>query len=162
VCSSDLTGPDFDKREGHVFVNNLMAGDGMYRRPALFVWQPDSMNQRLPHSLLKQSDHNVYVRAVEQGSTPLILWSPTPGGGGQVGFETLNDLRKLYPEFDSNSLLFDAHSTSVFKSAELGNYQLLPNAPGAQSGAQLPAEIRKMLGQSKKDGQYVGAYPPMQ
>jgi hypothetical protein len=102
------------------------------------------------------------MRGIEQGSTPVILWSPTPGGGGQAGFETLNDLRKLYPQFDGNSLAFDADGTPIFKSIELGNYQLLPNAPGARSGAQLPADIKKMLGQSKMDGSYVGAYPPMQ
>jgi parallel beta-helix repeat protein len=156
------TGPDVDKRDGHIFVNNLMSGDAFYRRPALFVWQPDSMNQRLPLSLLKQSDHNVYVRGIDEGSTPLILWSPTSGGGGQAGFETLNDLHKLYPQFDSNSLAFDAYAAPLFKCAELGNYQLLPNAPGAKSGAQLPAEIKKILGQSKREGQYVGAFPPMQ
>jgi parallel beta-helix repeat protein len=155
------TGPDVDKRDGHIFVNNLISGDAFYRRPALFVWQPDSMNQRLPLSLMKQSDHNGYVRCIDSGSIPLILWSPTPGGGGQAEFETLNDLRKFYPQFDGNSLAFDAYGAPLFKSLELGNYQLLPNAPGALLGAQLPAEISKMLGRSKKDGQYVGAYPQL-
>ncbi len=153
------TGPGFDKREGHIFANNLLTGDSKYRRPLLFVWQPDSLCQQLPTPLLKQLDHNVYVRGAEKGSSPLILWSPVPGEQCQARFESLNDLRKLYPQFSVNSISFDGYDGPLFKSAALGNYQLLPTAPGATSGMQLPAEVRKLLGQSKKDGQYVGAYP---
>ena len=153
------TGPDLDKREGPIVVNNLLTGDSQYLRPLLFVWQPDSLCQQLPAPLVKQLDHNVYVRGAKKGSSPLILWSPAPGEQCQVGFESLSDLRKLYPQFSVNSLSFDAYDGPLFKCAELGNYQLLPTAPGATSGMQLPAEVRKLLGQSKKDGQYVGAYP---
>ncbi|MCX6144747.1 MAG: hypothetical protein NTZ35_16195, partial [Ignavibacteriales bacterium] len=70
-----------------------------------------------------------------------------------------SDLRKLFPQFSVNSLSFDAYDRPLFKSAELGNYQLLPTAPGATSGMQLPADVRKLLGQPNKVGQYVGAYP---
>jgi hypothetical protein len=154
------TGPDFDKRDGHIFVNNLLTGDSQYLRPLLFVWQPDSLCQQLPTPLVKQLDHNVYVRSVETGSSPLILWSPAPGGQCQVGFESLSDLRNLYPQFSAHSLAFDAYDGPLFRSAELGNYQLLPTAPGATSGMQLPAEVRKLLGLTSKAGQYVGAYPP--
>ena len=153
------TGPDVDKRNGHVFVNNLVTGDSNYRRPLLFVWQPDSLCKQLPTPQLKQLDYNVYVRGLEKTSSPLILWSPAPGEQCQVRFETLSDLRKLYPEFSANSISYADYNGPLFKSAVLGNYQLLPTAPGAKSGMQLPAEIRKLLGQSKKDGQHVGAYP---
>jgi parallel beta-helix repeat protein len=153
------TGPDLDKRDGHIFVNNLLTGDLKYKRPLLFVWQPDSICQQLPTPLLKQFDHNVYVRGVEKGSSPLILWSPVSGGQCQARFESLSDLRKVYPQFSVNSLSFDAYDGTLFKSAELGNYQLLPTAPGASSGTQLPAEVKKLFGQPSKAGQYVGAYP---
>ena len=35
------TGPDVDKRDGHIFVNNLLTNDYNFDRPLLFVWQPD-------------------------------------------------------------------------------------------------------------------------
>ncbi len=156
------TGPDVDKRDGHVFVNNLLTGDSEYHRPLLFVWQPASLCQRLSAPLLKQIDYNLFVRSAEKSSSPVILWSPAPGGQCQVGFESVSELRKLYPQFAVNSLSFDAYNGPLFKSTTLCNYELLPMAPGASTGMQLPAEIRKLLGQSKKDGQYVGAYPQVQ
>lgn len=155
------TGPDVDKRDGHVFVNNLLTGDSKYLRPLLFVWQPDSLCKQLPTPLLKQLDHNVYVRGAERPSFPLILWTPAPDGQCQVRFESLNDLRKLFPQFSANSLAYASYNGPLFKSAVLGNYQLVASAPGATTGMQLPAEIRKLLGQSKRDGQYIGAYPQL-
>jgi parallel beta-helix repeat protein len=155
------TGPDVDKRDGHVFVNNLLTGDSNYRRPLLFVWQPDSLSHQLSSPLLKQLDYNVYVRRSEKPTSPLIVWSPAPGDRSQAGFESLNDLRKLYPQFSANGQSYDNYGGPLFKSAELGNYQLLPSAPGAKSGMLLPADVRKVLGQTKKDSRYVGAYPQM-
>jgi hypothetical protein len=156
------TGPDVDKRDGHVFVNNLLTGDSKYLRPLLFVWQPDSLCKQLPNPLLKQLDHNVYVRGIEKPSTPVILWTPAPGEHCQVRFESLNDLRRLFPEFSANDLSYAGYNGPLFKSATLGNYQLVATAPGATTGMQLPAEIKKLLGQSAKDGKYVGAYPQSQ
>ncbi|HPR31426.1 MAG TPA: right-handed parallel beta-helix repeat-containing protein, partial [Prolixibacteraceae bacterium] len=37
------TGPDVDERDGHIFVNNLLSGDNDFKRPLMFVWQPDVM-----------------------------------------------------------------------------------------------------------------------
>jgi parallel beta-helix repeat protein len=153
------TGPDVDKRDGHVFVNNLLTGDSKYQRPLLFVWQPDSLCQKLPSPLLKELDHNVFVRGAERRSWPLILCSPAPGDQCQVGFESLSDLHRFFPQFAINSQAFEAYDGPLFKSAALGNYQLLPAAPGTTSGMQLPADVKKLLGQPNKAGQYVGAYP---
>ena len=156
------TGPDVDKRDGHVFVNNLLTGDSNYRRPLLFVWQPDSLCQQLPSPLLKQLDYNVYVRSSEKTLSPLIIWSPAPTERCQAEFASLNDLRKLYPQFSANGRSYDNYTGPLFKSVELGNYQILPGSPGANSGMLLPADVRKVLGQSRKDSQYVGAYQPIQ
>jgi parallel beta-helix repeat protein len=154
------TGPDVEKRDGHVFVNNLLYGDSKYRRPLMFVWQPAALCQRLPNPLLKQFDYTVNVREAEHPAAPLFLWSPAPGEQCQAGFETLNDLRKLYPQFAVNSQAFSGYDGPLFKSAVLGNYQLVPTAPGAKTGLPLSAEIRKILGQSQQQAAYVGAYPP--
>ncbi|MFH0990091.1 MAG: right-handed parallel beta-helix repeat-containing protein [bacterium] len=153
------TGPDVDKRDGHVFVNNLLTGNSTYHRPLLFVWQPASLCKQLPNSQLRQLDYTVYVRTIETTQAPLIVWSPAPGEECQVGFESLSDLRKLYPEFSGNSLSLYNYHGPLFKSTELGNYQLLPEFPGANSGIQLPVEISKFLRLSKGNGPYVGAYP---
>jgi hypothetical protein len=155
------TGPDVDKRDGHVFVNNLLTGDKSLDRPLLFVWQPASLCERLSKSQLKQLDHNVYVRSTEKSSSPLILWSPARGEHCQMAFDSLEDLRGLYPEFSANSRYYVNYDGPLFKSRELGNYQLLPAFPGSKSGMQLPAEISELLAHTKKIGRYVGAYPPM-
>ncbi|MGA9365300.1 MAG: right-handed parallel beta-helix repeat-containing protein [Bacteroidota bacterium] len=155
------TGPDIDRREGHVFVNNLLTGDKSFNRPLLFVWQPASLCEQLTKPQLKELDHNVCVRGTEKTLYPLILLSPAPNKDCQVGIDSLEGLRDLYPEVTANSRSYVGYDGPLFKSVELGNYQLLSAFPGSKSGAQLPAEIGTLLGQFKKDGLYVGAYPPI-
>jgi parallel beta-helix repeat protein len=154
------TGPDVDKRDGHVFVNNLLTGDKNYHRPLLFVWQPDSLCKQLDKSQLKQIDYNMYVRHSDKDPKPLILWSPAMNNDCQMVFESLEDLQKLYPEFSIHSQYF-ADDIPLFKSRELGNYQLLQTFPGSKAGSLLPAEVSKLLGLTKKDIRYIGAYPPL-
>jgi hypothetical protein len=156
------TGPDVDKREGHVFVNNLLTGDESFNRPLLFVWQQASLCEQLTKPQLAQLDYNAYVRGADKASYPLILWSPASNEKCQEEFASLENLRKLYPEFSANSRNYLNYDGPLFKGMELGNYQLLPAFTGSKLGMQLPAEIGKLLGQAKKDVRYVGAYPPMQ
>lgn len=156
------TGPDVGERDGHIFSNNLLVGDKDFNRSLLFVWQPASLCEKLNKPQLKQLDYNVYVRGAERISYPLILWSPAANEKCQTGFESLEDLRKSYPEFSKNSRHFSNYDGPLFKGIELGNYQLLSAFPAAGSAMPLPVGIKKLLGPSKKGGQYVGAYPPMQ
>ena len=155
------TGPDVNKRGGHTFVNNLITGDQGFTRPLLFVWQPSALCSDLNKPQFNQLDHNVYIRSIENTGYPMILWSPAQNEGCQVGFDSIESLHMMYPEFEANSQSYSGYDGPSFKSTELGNYQLLPDAPGAKSGAQLPAEIRKLLGESKNESRYVGAFPPM-
>ncbi|MGA9407751.1 MAG: right-handed parallel beta-helix repeat-containing protein [Bacteroidota bacterium] len=155
------TGPDVNKRGGHTFVNNLLTGDQGFTRPLLFVWQPSALCSDLNKPQFNQLDHNVYIRSIENTGYPMILWSPAQNEGCQVGFDSIESLHMMYPEFEANSQSYSGYDGPSFKSTELGNYQLLPDAPGAKSGAQLPAEIRKLLGESKNESRYVGAFPPM-
>jgi hypothetical protein len=154
------TGPDVDKRDGHVFVNNLLSGDRDFTRPLLFTWQPATLCERLPKPLLSQLDHNVYVRGTDKTTSPLILWSPAPGERCQVGFDSLEGLRKMYPKFSANSRVYSNYDGPLFKSRELGNYQVSQAFSGLKSGIQLPVEIRKLLGRRGEGKAYVGAYPP--
>ncbi len=153
------TGPDVDKRDGHVFVNNLLVGDRDFGRPLVFVWQPATLCAQLPNSQLAQLDHNVYARGAAKPRYPLMLWSPASNEACQVVFDTPDDLRKAYPEFEVHSRVYPAYEGPLFKCMELGNYQVVSAFPGLKSGKQLPAEIETLLGQSRKNGVYIGAYP---
>jgi hypothetical protein len=156
------TGPDVDKRDGHLFVNNLLVGKTDFGRPLLFVWQPASMCSQLPNSQLSQCDDNVYVRRSEKVGAPLILWSPASGARCQEGYATLNEFRKLRPEFSANSRDYAGYDGPLFRSGELGNYQIMPAFPGSKSGKQVPPEIGRLLSRRGEDVRYVGAYPPVQ
>lgn len=155
------TGPDVDKREGHVFADNLLVGDASHMRPLLFVWQPASLCERLNKSQLSQLDYNVYVREAEKTPYPVILWSPAKNVNCQVGFDSLESLRKFYPGFEADSRCYVNYDGPLFKSMELRDYQLMPTFPGSKLGIQLPEKIRSVLDQSGKEGRYVGAYPPV-
>jgi hypothetical protein len=155
------TGPDVNKRDGHVFINNVLVGRENFDRPLLFVWQPASLCAQLPNSQLTQLDHNVYVRSGGKTRSPLMLWSPAQNTECQTAFRSLADLRKVYPESSTNSRDYADYDGPLFKSIDLRNYQIVPAFPGSKTGKQLPPEIGKLLHQNGKAGPYVGAYPPM-
>jgi hypothetical protein len=154
------TGPDVDKRDGHAFVNNLLTGDEHYRRPLLFIWQPDTLRRQLGKPQLAQLDHNVYVRGSEKDSASLMVWSPAEKNEFRVAFESLESFRGVYPEYSAHSRSF-VGDIPLFKSRELGNYEVLPGFPGLKAAASLPDEIRKLLGIQRKDSGFIGAYPPL-
>ena len=156
------TGPDVNKREGHVFINNLLTGNGNFNRPLLFVWQPANLCDSLNKSQLKQLDYNMYVSGTEKSSLPVILWSPVSNNDCQLGFDSLKTFRKLYPEFSANSRYYAHYKNPLFKSPELNDYHLLGIFPGADLGTKLPDEPAKLLRNYKNGSHYVGAYPPVE
>jgi hypothetical protein len=155
------TGPDVNERDGHVFVNNLLVADENVSRPLLAFSQQESLCDRLQQPQVKQLDYNVYVRRAKAADKPLILWSPSKDENCRTVFNTLNGLQKLHPEFAANSKEFMDYNGPLFKSWELGNFQLLDGFAAAKTATQLPAEIIKLLGLSEADGKFVGAYPPI-
>jgi hypothetical protein len=154
------TGPDVEERDGHSFINNLLTVDEHYYRPLFAVWQQPSLCEKLKQPLLKELDGNVYVRSSDKISKTLILWSPAKNKECQVEFESLEGLRKLYPKFSANSRYFANYDGPLFKSIELGNFQMLSTFPGSKAGIPLSVDIRNLLGQSEKDAPFVGAFPP--
>jgi parallel beta-helix repeat protein len=152
------TGPAVDKRDGHVFVNNLMTADENHRGPLLVFWQPADLCERFNKPQVNQLDYNVYVRASDKVE-PLILWSPAADVNCQTKLGSPEGLQKLHSEFSAHSKYFPNYSGPLFKSPKLGNYQLLKGFPGAMTATSLPAEIEKLLGLGK-DSQFTGAYPP--
>jgi hypothetical protein len=152
------TGPDVDERDGHIFVNNLLTGDKDFNRLLLYVWQPAELCGRISNSQMKQLDHNVYVRGSDASDSPIILWSPVQNDSCRLTFNSLDEFRKQQAEFSAHSRYFPGYAGYMFKSPELGDYQLLQAFPGSSAGIRLPSEVSKLLGQSKK---YIGAYPPV-
>ncbi len=154
------TGPDVEERDGHIFVNNILTGDENFHRPLLDVWQPKLLCERLNKSQLKQCDYNIFVRDSSKSAGPVIFWSPAKNDECQLLFKSLEDYQKLFPKFSDHSRYFADYKHRLFKSPELKNYELMKEFPGSASGAQLPLEISKLLGFTKKDARFIGAYPP--
>jgi hypothetical protein len=153
------TGPDVDRRDGHVFMNNLLTGGPDFARSLLFVWQPAGMCGRLPKPMLKQMANNVFVRGAARTSAPMILWSPASNGTCQAQLASLQEMRERTPEFAEGSREFTDYDGPLFRSGELGNFRLMPEFPGYRPETEIPVEISRILGLSK-NLRYTGAYPP--
>jgi len=154
-----LTGPDVENRTGHEFVNNLLYGDAGYNYPLLFVWQPESMCERLKEPSLRKMDNNVYVN--EGVMEPLILLSQDLGDTCQAGFNTPGELNKTVPSFASKSISLKNYRGPLFKSVHLGNYQLMSNFQGMKAATELPEHIKKLMGEMESVVR-PGAYRPME
>lgn len=151
------TGPGVDERDGHVFVNNLLAGDETYKRPMVFIWQRKLLCERLTKPQPGQMDYNVYVPSTVKKTLPMMLWSPAQNDSCIIGFENPADLNKLHPEFEAHSTIYKDYP--VFMSKELKNFRILPRYAGLMKGSPLPTDISSLLKRPKKDVPYVGAYP---
>jgi parallel beta-helix repeat protein len=151
------TGPDVDKREGHVFINNVLYGDQDLKRPLLYVWQNPVVCDRLKNSQLKQIDYNLFADNPEDKSFPLIYWSPAKSDTCLAELNAPSELNRMFPEFMGHSLYLDSRDVQLFRSPELGNYQLRA-LPKTAPAVALPADIRKLLGIGKNVPPYCGAY----
>jgi len=152
------TGPDVEERDGHVFVNNLLTANEQLRRPLLEVRQPANLYDRLKEPQFRLLDYNVYVRSKNPDSQPVIAWSPVPAGNHSVQLKSPDGLHKLHPEFSAHSRNFANYDGPLFKSVELGNYELLKAFPGSDTASELSAEIRVLLGWEKQDVRFPGAF----
>ncbi len=155
------TGPDVDKREGHVFVNNLLAGDAGFVRPLFFAWQETVLCKRLTRPQPKEMDHNVYVRQSAKADYPLIVWSPAENELCQVGFATVKELQAAHPEFAQHSVFLSDYSGPLFKGEMLDDYRILPEFAASPVAVRVPKEISSVVPVLGKGAPYVGAYPPI-
>lgn len=154
------TGPDVDKRDGHVFVNNLMVADASLNRPHVFVWQRAMLCDRLRDPQFKSMDNNVYVKNGERSGMPLIIWSPVQNEQCIAELNSPAELNARLPQFETGSIMMTGNT--VFLSPELKNYRLLPSFAGNIAAAPLPPDISSFFRLKKKTGPWVGAYPPQQ
>jgi hypothetical protein len=155
------TGPDVDQREGHVFVNNLLVASEGYRKPLLQFEQPKSLCARLQRPQAIEVGGNVYVRPAVPGADapPLIMWSPAATDSCVATLGSLDEFRKLAPTFEASGRQLDRTPRSIFKSPDLGRYELLQALPGTPGGEMLPADVRKLLGWSEEEASSPGPYP---
>jgi hypothetical protein len=154
------TAPDIDKREGHIFVNNLLVADPDFKRPLLYTWQPKAICERVNSPQFKAIDYNLFVRKSGADAMNIILWSPAMNESCKQYFESPQEIHKLNPEFSMHSLYLNRNLQELFRSKELGNYQPLKDFPEVGNGMALPAEISELLGINKKIAPFIGAYPP--
>ncbi|HXR05634.1 MAG TPA: right-handed parallel beta-helix repeat-containing protein, partial [Verrucomicrobiae bacterium] len=153
------TGPDVDKREGHEFVGNLLVAGADMNQPLLRFTQTMVLCGKLTRPQVKQLDDNVYVRIGDASAKPLVLWSPTDSTNCLTEFKSLDGLRQLHPEFEAHSRYLSNYYGIVFKSPELGNFELVKAFPGPELVDSLPDDIRQWLDWSKADASTPGAYP---
>ncbi len=154
------TGPDVDERDGHVFVNNLIAEDRAFRGPVMVFWQMPELCDRLSGPQAKLLDYNVFVRAGSMPEERMILWGPARSDNCQEAFDSPEGLHRLYPEFCANSRYFAGYNGPLFKNAAAGDYRLSESFEGARAGTRLPAQISGLLGWENYGMPFVGAYPP--
>jgi parallel beta-helix repeat protein len=152
------TGPDVDKRQGHVFVGNLLVADPEYRRPLLNVEQSAPLCGRLTEPQLTRLDGNVYVRRGDVTSRPLITWSPVAGDKCTVQLAAPAELSTLPGGFETHSRSVDGYFGALFKSPELRNYELASPLPKTGTEDPVPDEVRKIAGWKPDVARLPGAY----
>jgi parallel beta-helix repeat protein len=153
------TGPGVEERHGHIFVNNLLTGDANFKKPLMLVYQHRDLCGKLKQSPLKQFDFNVFVKNTNSGFSTLAYWSPSVSVDCQFAAGSLDDLKKVFEGASVNSQVFESPNMPLFRSPELGNFELLKTFPGATNATALPEETKKLLGLPSKYKPYTGAYP---
>jgi len=151
------TGPSVEEREGHVFVGNLLAADASFDKALLRFEQTKVLCGRLTRPQVRRLDGNVYIRSSQVQKIPLLIWSPVEGQECVTQLETLAELRRLQPQFETNGHVIEMEPGSVFRSPELGNYELISNLPSGPG--LLDADIRQLLGWPVQQAYSPGAYP---
>ena len=149
------TGPGIDKREGHIFVNNLMVAGESYRDPLLRFEQSAAVCGKLTRPQATKVDGNVYVRA-ETGAAPFITWAPADAANCTATLGSLAAFRELAPQYEAHGRQLDLSPRSIFKSPDIGRYEPRRALPAA---AGMPAAVLKLVGWKKGAARTVGAYP---
>jgi len=152
------TGPAVDQREGHSFVGNLLTADETFGKPLLRFEQTRALCGRLTRPQVTRFDENVYVRRGQATGRTLMVWSPAPGEDCTAEFKSLEEFRKMHPEFEAHSRYVTDHPGAIFKSEDLQNYELIRGFSGLRLEP-LPGEIRDALGWKERPVNAPGAFP---
>lgn len=120
------TGPDVDNRDGFVFKNNLMYASADYPRSFILVHQPPKMCEQLTKTPIKEMDDNLYIKVSSKLNPSVMALSPAKNENCLSIFSDLDEVSKMYPNFSKGSIFLSNYYGSIFKSTELGNYELVP------------------------------------
>lgn len=137
------TGPDVDKREGHIFVGNLLVADEHFTKPMVRFDQAKLLCGQLKTPQAAQIDGNVYIRAATSAPRPeFLLWAPANGESCKTEFASLDAFRSAQPDFEAHSLFSESVTGSIFRSPELNQLQLVHPIPSA---VETPSSVRQLL-----------------
>lgn len=137
------SGPAVEKREGHVFVGNLLCATTAYKKQLLNFEQTKALNGKLTGSQAARVDANIYVR--EETGRPLVAWAPYANAEFKTEISVPADFQKLQPGFDANSKLLTVGPGSVLKSPELRQLTPLRSLKLAAQLEQVPEEAAALL-----------------
>jgi hypothetical protein len=151
------TGPDVDRREGHVFSGNVLAASRSFQRPLLQVEQAPGLCGRLTRPQASQVDGNLFVREGGNLGQALILWSPAPGDNCTARLNSPEALHQLDASFAAHSPYLLRNLQSVFRSPDLERFDLVRGL-SVETGAPMPDDVRELLGWSGQPS-VPGAYP---
>lgn len=151
------SGPDVDQRNGHIFVNNLMVSDKHTDQTLLTVWQSENVCEIATGTPFTQIENNIYVKNNTGKETPIMYFSPANNNNCQVAIDSFDELEKMHPGHEKNSVYLENYAGSIFKSSELGNFEILPNFDIVKNQADIPADVKQLIHRKKETG--VGAYP---
>lgn len=138
-------GPDVDAREGQVFVNNLLVAEADFKRNLLKVEQAKQLCPKLKDSQLAQMDGNVYIQTSNDSKIPVIYWSPSEDENCTANYNTLSNFQVQNSNFEKNGQLLIRDIHSVFKSPEIGNYELLDPIKKIAFALPVPKEVQELL-----------------
>lgn len=153
------TGPDVDKRDGHVFVNNLLVADSRFTEPLLRSVQSPDLCGKLNRPLIKKLDGNFYIRSGDAAAEPLFVWGPVEGENCTTEFTTLAGLQKIDSEYEVHGRFLNSNINSIFKSPELDHYELLRPLQEPTRIVPLPDDVQRLLNSTKPEMPMPGAYP---
>ncbi|MBN2201109.1 right-handed parallel beta-helix repeat-containing protein [bacterium] len=153
------TGPGVDKRDGHIFENNVCAAGPGYRDALLRFEQAAVLCGKLDKPQASSVDGNVYVRTPGAESDTLIHWAPASEPDCGTGFVTPDEAARAIPGIEPHGRLVVSDLGSVFMSPELGNYRPVPKAL-SPTGVRIPESVLKLIGVKSGKAVLPGAYQP--
>ena len=149
------TGPDVDKREGHIFVGNLLVADETFGKELLRFEQSKALCGKLTRPQPSQVDGNVYLRRHASGSQRLIVWGPTQGENCQAEYPTLDAFKQANAAYEQHGTYVADAGGAIFRSAELKNFEPTRAYP---TGVDVPEKVLKLVGWPANRPLNAGAY----
>ncbi|HPR31714.1 MAG TPA: right-handed parallel beta-helix repeat-containing protein, partial [Prolixibacteraceae bacterium] len=152
------TGPGVEERENHVLKNNLFFMEEKLARPAVSVWQPAGMCERLNQSQLSDMNNNLYLYEGEPENKTIITWSPADNEACMAELTNLEELTDIQPLFATASKHETGIQNTIFKGWDQNIFSLTPENTDLCEGALIPGEICEAMGLHNKSVLFVGAY----